>query len=168
MIAISSIFLIIVLVFALFIYLAVTGSVEGLIASAAFEVIVVAIGCLLGKFKFWKYGFRLKLYEIFKPNLEIRISASYLYRIEIKGKYLLVKNRKRDVFQPIGGVYKYYESAKNFLNEIEYKPDNKMKIDSVSEHDLRIRIKAKYITKFLDWFYSKSDREITSSSNSLK
>lgn len=160
MIAISSMFLIIAVFLGLIIYLAINGSMGGLITSVVIEVIIIVGTHLLGKFKFWKYGFKLKLYEIFKPNLEIRISASYLYRIEIKGKYLLVKNRKRNVFQPIGGVYKYYESAKNFLNEIEFKPDNKMQIDDVNQYDLRIRIKAKYITKFLDWFYSKSDREI--------
>ena len=160
MIAISSMLLIITGLLILIIYLAINGCMGELITSIIIEVIIIISSHLLGKFKFWKYGFKLKIFEIFKPNLEIRISASYLYRIEIKGKYLLVKNRKRDVFQPIGGVYKYYDSAKNFLNEIEYKPDDKIEIDNVSKQDLRIRIKAKYITKFLDWFYSKIDREI--------
>ena len=136
-----------------------TNNMEVFFVSLAVEFVLILINYLYAKLKFCKYGFNLKFYEIFKPNTDIRISASYLYRIEIKGRYFLVKNRKRNVFQPIGGVYKYYNSAKNFLNEIEYKPDSKIKIDDISKNDLRIYVKAKYLTKFLDLFYSKKDRE---------
>lgn len=159
MIAVLSIFLPLVALIVIIILFCATGNFETLYISLACEFIIIIGSYLLGKFKGWKYGLKLKLFEIFKPNLEIRLSPSYLYRIQINNKYLLVKNRNRDIFQPVGGVYKYFDSAKNFLNEIEFKVDNKINIDTTSEKDLRIRIKAKYISKFLDWFYSNKDRE---------
>ena len=57
-------------------------------------------------------------------NKEIYLSFSYIYRIEIDGKYLLVRGRRmKDRYQPIGGVYKFYEEAKPFLNSIKFQPD---------------------------------------------
>src|SRR5437868_1126300 len=39
-------------------------------------------------------------------NNKIRMSISYLYQIEVQGKYLLVKgHRIPNQFQPVGGVY---------------------------------------------------------------
>ena len=47
----------------------------------------------------------------------IRLSFSYLFRIEVDGKYLLVRgHRMNNQFQPIGGVYKVYDEGKSFLN----------------------------------------------------
>src|SRR5690242_2262007 len=55
----------------------------------------------------------LKLYwDCYKPwvSSEIRLSISYLYRIEMNGKYLLIKSyRIPNTYQPVGGVYKYYD-----------------------------------------------------------
>lgn len=45
------------------------------------------------------------------------------------------------------------------MSEIEFLSDTKMSVDAQSENDLRIIIKAKYLTNFLDWFYSEKDRE---------
>lgn len=50
----------------------------------------------------------------------IRLSISYLMRINIDGKFLLIWNEKRATFTPIGGVYKYYEEGKGVLNQLDY------------------------------------------------
>nr|WP_241158244.1 hypothetical protein [Adlercreutzia sp. ZJ138] len=35
------------------------------------------------------------------------MSAAYLFRIKVGGKYLLIRgNRIKDQYQPVGGVYK--------------------------------------------------------------
>ena len=48
----------------------------------------------------------LKCNSVFRDK-DIRISISYLFRIKVKGKYLLVRgDRIKNQFQPVGGVYK--------------------------------------------------------------
>lgn len=90
---------------------------------------------------------------------EIRLSFSYLFRMEIDGKYLLVRgHRMRDRYQPIGGVYKYYPEAKPFLNRISYTSDTTMG-NTDENDDLRIRIKGKYLMDFFQWFFSMENRE---------
>lgn len=92
-------------------------------------------------------------------NKEIRLSFSYLFRIPVNGKYLLVKgNRLNKQYQPVGGVYKYYEEAKSTLESFEYSADVKMG-NSKETDDLRICIKGKYILKFMKWFLLMKDRE---------
>ena len=83
----------------------------------------------------------------------IRLSFSYLFRIEVDGKYLLVRgHRMNNQFQPIGGVYKVYDEGKSFLNQIRAIADTSM-------GNLRMQIKGKDYFKFWDWFESMRDRE---------
>lgn len=90
---------------------------------------------------------------------DIRLSFSYLYKIEVDGRYLLVRgNRMKDRYQPIGGVYKFYPEAKTFLDSIQYVPDTEMK-NYDETNDLRIQIKGKNLLKFFDWFTLMKDRE---------
>jgi len=94
----------------------------------------------------------------FKKDL-IRVSIAYLYRIEIDGKYLLVKGNRINQFQPVGGVRKYHESALPKLRELDARKDDSLKIDDISRNDLRIRIPAKNLLKLLKWYETNSDRE---------
>lgn len=107
-------------------------------------------------------GYGMKLWwqtKIMYANKPIYLSFAYLYRIQIDGKYLLVKgNRLKNQFQPVGGVYKYYPEAKSFLESIKYQPDKTM-CNMEDDDDLRIKIKGKYIINFLDWFKQMRDRE---------
>lgn len=92
-------------------------------------------------------------------NHSLYLSFSYLYRIELDGKYLLIKgNRLKDRYQPIGGVYKYYSEAKPALEKIDYKPDSSV-VNNAETDDLRIRIQGKNLLEFYDWFLSMKDRE---------
>lgn len=92
-------------------------------------------------------------------NRDIYLSFSYLFRIEIGGNYLLVRgHRMKDRYQPIGGVYKFYQEAKPFLNSIHYQPDT-MVGNTDETDDLRIRIKGKHLLAFMDWFLRMEDRE---------
>lgn len=97
--------------------------------------------------------------KITHRNKDIYLSFSYLYRIEVDGKYLLVRgHRMMDRYQPIGGVYKFYQEARPFLNSIHFQPDTMVgNIDETD--DLRIRIKGKYLLSFMDWFLKMEDRE---------
>ena len=81
-------------------------------------------------------------------NKDVYLSFAYLYKIEIDGKFLFIRgNRLKDRYQPIGGVYKYYEEAKDFLRSIQALPSVKMQNEEDSD-DLRLTIKGKHYLAF--------------------
>ena len=107
----------------------------------------------------WGLKFWLKSKVQFR-NTVLRLSFSYLYRIEVDGKYLLVRgNRMKNRYQPIGGVYKYYHEAKAFLDSINALPDTQVGNQDETD-DLRLQIKGKYLIPFMDWFVSMENREL--------
>lgn len=67
-------------------------------------------------------------------------------------------NRIKRQYQPVGGVYKYYDEARPALERLEFKPNIKMGNTDETD-DLRIWIKGKYLLKFMDWFMSMENRE---------
>ncbi len=98
--------------------------------------------------------------SIFLWNTEIRVSISYLFKITINGKYLLVKGNRIDQYQPVGGVFKMLPSFKELKRNYEITDDVRLQIDETSRYDLRIRIKGKNLVKLLRWFYSRKNREV--------
>ena len=94
-------------------------------------------------------------------NTVVRISFSYLYRIKLGDKYLLIKNdRGTDKYQPIGGVYKFEEGEKLILkNKFQIIDDSKIPIDESSYNDYRLRLKNKYLRKFIQHFDVDAKRE---------
>ncbi len=98
--------------------------------------------------------------KTFFRRKDIRFSISYLFKIKIGQEYLLVKgNRIKGQFQPVGGVYKFYSGIHNRFKEWQVKDDDNIAIDELSKNDLRVRVKGKYVMKFLEWFRSNSYRE---------
>ncbi len=100
-------------------------------------------------------------YKPWTPN-EIRLTIAYLFRIEMNGKYLLVKsNRIENTYQPVGGVYKYYNpEAKKELDCMGAITDNMIDNDDLSESDLRLNLlNRRKIRAFLKWFFKGEKRE---------
>ncbi|MDX3917221.1 hypothetical protein H8S90_01030 [Olivibacter sp. SDN3] len=101
---------------------------------------------------------------IIKPNKPVRITVAYLFRIEINGKYILIKRHKKDRigYQPIGGAFKYFkEENRELFDKLGIEPCDLVPRDEDTEHDLRIRInKRKKLIEFLKWFESRKNREI--------
>lgn len=94
-------------------------------------------------------------------NQDIRVSLSYLYKIKCKDKYLLVKNRKfAEQYQPVGGVYKYYNTAFDKFNKFGVVEYNGFNHEKEYDNDLRVKVPSKNLTKFIDWFRSREDREL--------
>jgi hypothetical protein len=92
----------------------------------------------------------------------IRFSISYLYKIKVDDKYLLVRgNRLKDQFQPVGGVYKRHKSSDALFKKYKILDDEYMPIDDISKDDLRILVPGINVLKFLKWFNSKEDRELS-------
>jgi len=104
---------------------------------------------------------RLLLTSLRSFRREIRVSVSYLYRIEHQGRFLLVQgNRLPDQYQPVGGVYKFNESARALLQDWGARTDDLIPIDEVSADDLRLRLPARKLVDFVRWFESERSREV--------
>lgn len=93
----------------------------------------------------------------FQKEKEFRISYAYLFRIKIENKYLLIKGKRIEQYQPVGGVFKYYNSFIDKYNLWEIKAEKNSNF--FEEKDLRIFVKGKYLTKFLDWIETNQNRE---------
>ena len=92
----------------------------------------------------------------------IRFSMSYLYRIKVDDKYLLVKNNNFPHYQLVGGKYKILEGTRSFLqNEFDAIDDPKLPNKDLMKDDFALFIPAKNAIKFLDWFNQGKDREIS-------
>lgn len=94
-------------------------------------------------------------------NTPVRVSISYLFRIKVDEKYLLVRNRHFGLFQPIGGVYKRYAGSLSTLSRLGVQDDRKMPIDHTSRDDLRIHVPGRNLLRLLRWFDSQQDREVS-------
>lgn len=91
----------------------------------------------------------------------IRFSMSYQYIIKINDKYLLVKNSNWGHYQFVGGKYKRLPKTQSILDKFEAKDDLKLPTSGKSKDDFALFIPAKNAIKFLDWFNSGRDREIS-------
>jgi hypothetical protein len=99
--------------------------------------------------------------QTIRRNSKIRISCSYLYRIKINDRYLLVKNSHRVSYQFVGGVYKQNEYSKGFLRNIRYSEDEHLPTTDKCTDDFRIFIHGLNLMKFIKWFNESKDRELS-------
>ena len=100
--------------------------------------------------------------RIWYRKAKIRFSMSYLYRIRVNDKYLLVKNSKWDFYQPVGGVYKLLPGEITRLQDrFDAKLDQKLPTGGEKRDDLRLMIPAPKAIGFLRWFKSGKNREIS-------
>ena len=120
---------------------------------------VFLLDCLIEDWEF--IGLFLKSYTIYFRS-PIRLSISYLIRVKIKNKYLLIQSyRFPHQYIPIGGSYKRLRESDSFFNNIEMRQDDKIPNDSDSVDDLRIFILGRRIPSFIKWFQSGKDRELS-------
>lgn len=107
-----------------------------------------------------------KLYQtkIFKRSKPVRVTVAYLFRIEVNGKYVLIKRHKNDRvgFQPVGGAFKYFkEENRELFDKLGIEPCDHVPRDEDTDQDLRIQIrKRKNLMEFLKWFESRKNREL--------
>jgi hypothetical protein len=101
---------------------------------------------------------------ILKPNKPIRITTAYLFRIEVNGKFLLIRRHKKDRqgYQPVGGTFKYLKDEnRELFDNLGIEPCNYVARDSDTENDLRLIMrKRKKLYKYLRWFESRKNREL--------
>lgn len=88
----------------------------------------------------------------------IRFSCAYLFRIKVNDKYLLVRDEQgRGTFQPVGGVYKYFDDS--FLTYTHAVQCTRFGNNSDLDCDLRIIVPRKYVNKFKRWYQKEVERE---------
>jgi hypothetical protein len=96
-------------------------------------------------------------HRVVHPAADMRVVFSALLRIVEGDKYLLIRNLHRpESFSPIGGVYKYFNDAKTFLDRIEFRPHH---VDDDMERDLRGFVPRRHIGRFVKWFHQHEGRE---------
>ncbi|NLQ94462.1 hypothetical protein EKS24_09800 [Streptococcus mutans] len=102
---------------------------------------------------------KIWLQSLVRWNKNIRLSCAYLFRIKYGSKYLLIKGNRIEQYQPVGGVYKYYDSFNELKTKLELKDETKNRFYEYG--DLRLITKGQHLVKFLDWFDTKKNREVT-------
>ena len=128
---------------------------EGIVNNLLSKVVSFLINILTGNYKrLW-----LWVQSVVHYNKDIRFSISYLYKIKIDDKYLLIRGNKIEQFQPVGGVYKVYNSFSSIERELNIVFDNKRGF--YEKNDLRFLTKGKNVSEVLNWFDSRKNREVS-------
>ena len=122
-------------------------------------LIVAIIGFLASTIFHNKRRIKIWCQSILRWNKNIRLSCAYLFQIKHNDRYLLIRGRRIDQYQPVGGVYKYHDSFKRLKEELDLKDESETRF--YEGGDLRLITKGKHLVKFLDWFDSRKNREVT-------
>lgn len=94
---------------------------------------------------------------------QIRITCSYLFRIELGGRYFLIKDEHgSNKYRPVGGVYKYNREEIDLFERFGATYDGYHDADEDVDCDLRIVLPWRAYKKFFDWFASNRARECIS------
>ena len=106
-----------------------------------------------------KIGLFWRSYVVYR-NEDVRLSISYLFRIRVNDKYLLVKNRKGNYYQLVGGTYKTLPGFEKIQQKYCIKSDRRFETSSgIAKGDLRFRLPGKFVMDIIKWFHSREDRE---------
>jgi hypothetical protein len=132
------------------------GTIVGDIATGGFLALIAPAAIAING---EKVAIRIRWYSVRHRSKMVRISAAYLFRIKIDGKYLLVRGTRFPQYQPVGGVFKVSPKGQAFLADIDAQDDDLIPIDQTSEADLRIRVRGANLSRFYSWFESRTGRE---------
>lgn len=101
-----------------------------------------------------------KLFYIITNSKQVRVSFSYIFRIEVGGNYLLVKDEQgRNNYHPVGGVYKYYPDDIDIGYYFDGEYDGLFNSTQDTEDDLRLKIRKRKLKNFKKWFSTEKSRE---------
>ena len=121
------------------------------------SIISFIVGSILTWILVNRKNLKIAILSYINSKKEYRVSMSYLFRIKIENKYLLIKGKNIEQYQPVGGVYKYYASFSDMLNKYEIRPESGNSF--YEENDLRVYVKGKYLSNLIIWFNSRLNRE---------
>ena len=92
---------------------------------------------------------KLSIALLFRRNERIRLSCAYLFRIKSGSKYLLIKGNRIDQYQPVGGVYKTYQSFQKTCNELGVTSEKEKSF--YEKNDLRVYVLGKNVMRFIKY-----------------
>jgi hypothetical protein len=136
-------------------------SIGNLILNLSIELVggIVLLGTLNLLQNYRKIWFFFQTRVLYRKK-EIRLSLAYVYRIYVNGKYLLIKSRTRDYYQPVGGVYKTLPGSQNIFRKLKVRSDRLIETShGIAKGDLRVYVEGVNVIEFLDWYNSLEDRE---------
>ena len=97
--------------------------------------------------------------NLLKKNDTIRISYAYLFRIEVDGEYLLIKNSHGfNKYQPPGSTYSLSNKEKSFLKEKFLVKDDDRILSKKIKDDYRLFVPIKYMKPFFKRFCYQIDK----------
>ena len=138
-----------------------TNPLVALVASFLSSILVspISFGIVEGLSNIRNLRLFWKTYVVYR-NQHVRLSISYLFRIRVNDKYLLVKNRKGNYYQLVGGAYKTLPGFEKIQEKYCIEPDRKFKTCSgIAKGDLRFTLPGKFVVSIIKWFQSREDRE---------
>jgi len=101
-----------------------------------------------------------RLAAIMVQGGKLRISFAALIRIKLGSTYLLVKSDRTGKWQPVGGVYRFFDKGK--ISDLKLKSD--IGFSNVDPDEFRLTLSSEHIfnsLKLVDWFESRLGREIS-------
>lgn len=128
---------------------------EALIVGTVSMLLLAAFSAAFRHRQYLKPALRCTL---FCRNRRLRVSMAAILSIRRNNRYVLIRSRHRpETFGPIGGVYEYYPSALDQLDQCGFRPQVR---DQDMENDLRGFVKGKDLPSFMRWFLSGKNREV--------
>ena len=119
------------------------------IKNIAASVLSAIVGAIITSIVHNRWYWKTWIKTLLSRNNEYRVSFAYLFRIKIDDKYLLTQGKRINQYQPVGGVYKYFDSFEDKYNDWEITHEKNK--DFFEDGDLRIYIKGKYLNDFIKW-----------------
>jgi len=135
--------------------------IPALLIAVAVNIITspLYVGIIEGIYNVRKLPLVFKTKILYK-NKDVRLSISYLFRIKSNGKYLLVKNRKGNYYQLVGGAYKTLPGVEKVFKDNSVKLDKRFETEhGIAKNDLRFRLPGRNVMRIIRWFNSREDRE---------
>lgn len=129
-----------------------------LISGVFINLFSAFIGFLIGTVFSNRKIIRLFFQSILRKGKNLRLSTAYLFRIKEGNKYILIKGNRINQFQPVGGVYKYYDSFNEKKRKMELVDENESHF--FEGNDLRLKTKGQHLSEYIKWFDSRKNREV--------
>lgn len=134
-------------------------SAKDLFINLLAAALIIVLEKIIENFRYLKIWF---VTNTWLRNKKIRFSISYLFKIKVEDKYLLVKGKRiANQYQPVGGVFKRYRESYYALEKLKVTDDDNIPIDDESIDDLRVKLPAPNSLSFLKWYKSQLGREVS-------
>lgn len=131
------------------------------VASSTFSAFALAAWSIVRAWQREATYTKVRILAFLHPRRQLRLSAAYLYRFEIENDFLLIRNLAHGSVSPIGGVYKYFNSARALLDELHMVQalGTTLQLPDKFDRDIRIAVELRYARRLLDWLRSGTGRE---------